>query len=158
MSELAVTEGYKLGAIHGEGPSMHKIGIDIRFCFPTNQFMATADTFITSLWLHQCCTTFWYNHHNAGPQPKLRIIFSRFARLLGSTVTIIVVYDGDMCPKLKRGKCIRSTPHWMTQSVRQMASLFGFKNHTIHSSLINTRIFHTDNELIGTRLNRGWAH
>ena len=35
MSELAVTEGYKLGAINGEGPSMHKIGIDIRFHCPT---------------------------------------------------------------------------------------------------------------------------
>ena len=128
MSELAVAEGYKLGDIHGEGPSMHKIGVDIRFVLIYQCIHATN---LFSLWLRQCCATFRHNHHNAGSQPELRIIFYRFARLLGSTVTVIVVYDGNMHPKLKRGKCVKSTPHWMTQSVRQMASLFGFENHTV---------------------------
>lgn len=43
----------------------------------------------------------------------------------------MVVYDGDMRPKFKRGKNVKSTPHWLTESVRQMASLFGFENHTV---------------------------
>lgn len=46
-------------------------------------------------------------------------------------MAVVLVYDGDQRPKLKRGKRVKGQPHGVTRSVQQMANLFSFANHQV---------------------------
>ncbi|KZP05163.1 PIN domain-like protein [Athelia psychrophila] len=84
----------------------------------------------TSGLICKCTPVFRHQHHTAGENPELRTIFFAMARLACLASQILFVYDGPHRPRTKRDKQVKSTPHWLTQAVQQMALLFGFANHT----------------------------
>jgi Holliday junction resolvase YEN1 len=36
------------------------------------------------------------------------------------------VFDGEDRPSIKRGKHVRSAPHWLTRSLQELLQIFGF--------------------------------
>lgn len=51
------------------------------------------------------------------------------------------MFDGDRRPNTKRGKAIRTFPHWLTTSFRRLAEAYGFYCHTVRTVVIIITIF-----------------
>lgn len=85
----------------------------------------------SSMWIKQSAPPFRHQHHLAGQNPELLTIFSKMQRLAALPVRVLLVYDGEKRPNIKRGVQVRGTPHWLTTYIQQMAGLFGFVNHTV---------------------------
>lgn len=83
------------------------------------------------MWIKQSAPPFRHEHHLAGQSPELRTIFFKMQHLSVLPIRVVLVYDGDKRPSIKRGVQVRGTPHWLTFYVQQMADLFGFVNHTV---------------------------
>ncbi|KAF8956168.1 PIN domain-like protein [Flammula alnicola] len=105
--EIAVREGFE-GKRHDTGVIV--LGID------------------ASAWFFQCQTAFGCHprHSQAGQNPELKALFYRLAWLSRSPTSVLFVFDGPGRPKMKRGKHVRSPPHWMTRKFRELAEGFGF--------------------------------
>jgi hypothetical protein len=86
-----------------------------------------------SLWLKQCSIPFRYAHHQAGENPELRTLFYRLARLHRLPVAVIVVFDGDAGPPIKRGVQVIRNRHWLEEPFRMLVRLFGFVIHSVCS-------------------------
>ena len=72
-----------------------------------------------------------YSHAQAGENPELKVIFFRLCWLSRTGVSAVVVFDGPNRPKKKRGRSVRSQPHWMTQKFKDLVNAFGFYYHTV---------------------------
>ena len=70
-------------------------------------------------------------HAHAGLNPELRVLFFRLAELSRSTVQAVFVFDGPRRPTIKRGKAVRTHPHWLTSRFAQLVRAFGFHCHTV---------------------------
>jgi Holliday junction resolvase YEN1 len=57
------------------------------------------------------------------------------------------VFDGVHRPNTKRGKAVRTFPHWLTTSFKRLAEAYGFYCHTVRTAVI---IYYTRFSLILT--------
>lgn len=69
--------------------------------------------------------SFRSGHAQSGENPELRALFYRLAMLTAYPVHLIFVADGARRPKLKRGKHVKTAPHWLTEGMRQFVEAFG---------------------------------
>jgi len=84
-----------------------------------------------SLWLKQCAIPFRYAHHQAGENPELRTLFYQLARLYRLPVAVIVVFEGDGGPPVKRGVRVNHNRHWLEAPFKTLVKLFGFAAHYV---------------------------
>lgn len=89
-----------------------------------------------SIWMTQTQAVFHHAgvHMQAGENPELRTIYFRLARLLKLPVVPIFVFDGPGRPPVKRGKQVRSKPHWLTDGFKRLVDAFGFHSHDVSTS------------------------
>ncbi|KAF8834705.1 PIN domain-like protein [Paxillus ammoniavirescens] len=52
------------------------------------------------------------------------------ARLHGSLINVILVFDGEARPSVKRGKHVVTTPPWLMQRLMDFVGAFGFSSYT----------------------------
>lgn len=90
-------------------------------------------TWHSSIWLNQTQAVFNHRglHAQAGENPELRVLYYRLARLLRLSVTAIFVFDGPKRPARKRGKQVRTKPHWLTEGFKELVAAFGFHSHLV---------------------------
>jgi holliday junction resolvase YEN1 len=74
----------------------------------------------------QCQSTFSHNHAQFGQNPELRTLFYRLAGLLCYCADFVFVFDGPHRASIKRGKKVKTTPHWLTSGMQEMLTAFGF--------------------------------
>ncbi|KAF7965283.1 hypothetical protein HWV62_44687 [Athelia sp. TMB] len=67
---------------------------------------------------------------NTGQNAVLKAFFWRLTHLLSLPLAIIFVFDGPDRPKLKRGKQVKGTPHWMETATKALIEAFGFQHVT----------------------------
>jgi holliday junction resolvase YEN1 len=79
----------------------------------------------------ECQTTFRRHHAQFGQNPELRTLFYRLCRLLSVCIDLVFVFDGPNRAKIKRGKHVRATPHWLTLGMQEMLTAFGFAWYTV---------------------------
>ncbi|KAI0666288.1 PIN domain-like protein, partial [Trametes maxima] len=65
-------------------------------------------------------------HAQAGENPELRAFFYRLAMLAERPMHLIFVADGPLRPKVKRGKQVKVSPHWLTEGMQRFVEAFGF--------------------------------
>jgi Holliday junction resolvase YEN1 len=109
------------------------IGIDARcanYCYTSIQLNMTH---FSSTWFYECqvFSSRGRQHLQAGQNPELRVLFYRLAALSRLPISAVFVFDGDRRPKSKRGKAVRTFPHWLTTSFRKLAEAYGFYCHTV---------------------------
>ena len=80
---------------------------------------------LVSIWYSQLQASFRIGHAQTGENPELRAFFFRLAMLTERPVHLVFVEDGPNKPKKKRGKNVRTTPHWLNQGMREFAEAFG---------------------------------
>lgn len=110
------------------------IGIDARcvnYCFTILRLNFTH--FSTSTWFYECqvFSSRGRQHLHAGQNPELRVLFYRLAALSRLPISAVFVFDGVHRPKTKRGKAIRTFPHWLSTSFRKLAEAYGFHCHMV---------------------------
>ena len=81
--------------------------------------------------MHTVCNVFTYNHAGAGESPEIRTIFYQLVTVLQMLLHAHFVFDGPQRPKLKRGKHVKSAPHFLTQCFQELISAFGFTWHDV---------------------------
>jgi Holliday junction resolvase YEN1 len=88
-----------------------------------------------SIWLYQTQAIFFRRgfHAQAGENPELCVLFYRLARLVKLPVTAIFVFDGPKRPAIKRGKRVKSMPHWLTRGFKELIAAFGFHSHMVRA-------------------------
>ncbi|KAJ7813796.1 PIN domain-like protein [Mycena olivaceomarginata] len=59
--------------------------------------------FDASIWMYQADRAIKHGNADAGPNPQLRILFYRAARLLSLPICVVFVFDGPARPAIKRG-------------------------------------------------------
>jgi hypothetical protein len=108
------------------------IGIDARCANHDYYSPITFDSF-SSTWFYECqvFSCRGRQHLHAGQNPELRVLFYRLASLSRLPISAIFVFDGDHRPKTKRGKAVRTSPHWLTTSFKKLVEAFGFHCHTV---------------------------
>ncbi|KAH9858620.1 PIN domain-like protein [Lenzites betulinus] len=79
-----------------------------------------------SIWMRQMQQTFAVGHAQSGENPELRTVFYRLAMLSERPVHLIFVADGPMRPAKKRGRQVKTTPHWLTEGMQRLVEGFGF--------------------------------
>src|ERR1700733_2852308 len=82
-----------------------------------------------SIWTGNCLAIFHKGtiHTQAGENPELRGLFSKFCHLLRAPLTPVFVFDGCGHPQQKRGREVRSDhPLWLTAYVKTLITAFGF--------------------------------
>ncbi|KAF9232474.1 PIN domain-like protein, partial [Melanogaster broomeanus] len=84
-----------------------------------------------SLWMAECQHSFRHGHAQCGPNPELRTLLYKLARLCRTPADILLVFDGPEKPPLKRGKKVVHTPPWLTEPFKRFASAFGFETHVM---------------------------
>ncbi|KAI9069653.1 PIN domain-like protein, partial [Trametes sanguinea] len=62
----------------------------------------------------------------SGENPELRTFYYRLAMLAERPVHVVFVNDGPLRPAIKRGKSVKTAPHWMTEGMRRFVDAFGF--------------------------------
>lgn len=92
----------------------------------------------TSTWFYECqiFSSRGRQHLHAGQNPELRTLFYRLAALSRLPISAVFVFDGVHRPKTKRGKAVRTFPHWLSTSFRKLAEAYGFYCHTVLLSLL----------------------
>ena len=69
--------------------------------------------------------------------------------------SIIFVFDGDQCPKVKRGKTQSKTLHWLEELFLSLIQHFGFQSYKVNFvlslSLVSAKIQMTIITSIGPR-------
>ena len=88
-------------------------------------------------------------HLQAGQNPELHVLFYQLAALSWLPISAVFVFDGVHRPKTKRGKTVRTFPHWLLTSFRKLAEAYGFHCHTV--MLTSQYFLHFINTLAGTR-------
>ena len=86
---------------------------------------------ICSLWMHSICNVFTYNHAGVGESPEIRTIFYRLVTVSQMLLHAHFVFDSPQRPKLKRGKHVKSAPHFLTRRFQELISAFGFTWHEV---------------------------
>lgn len=76
--------------------------------------------------MRQLQQVFSIGHAQAGENPELRTFFYRLSMLAERPVHVIFVVDGPLRPKVKRGKHVKTTPHWLTEGMKRFTEAFGF--------------------------------
>lgn len=91
----------------------------------------------SSIWMTQTQAAFYHPgvHMQAGENPELRTIYFRLARFLKLPVTPLFVFDGDGRPPIKRGKQVKSKPHWLTEGFKRLIDAFGFYSHDVSPNI-----------------------
>ena len=84
----------------------------------------------------QCQSAFVHNHAQFGQNPELRTLFYRLSRLLSCCIDAVFVFDGPNRAKVKRGKQVRSIPHWLTTGMQEMLDAFGFTWYTVSNNML----------------------
>ena len=69
-----------------------------------------------------------------GQNPELRVLFYQLVTLSWLPISAVFVFDGTHRPKTKRGKAIRTFPHWLLTSFRKLAEAYGFYCHMVCSN------------------------
>ncbi|KAG1840050.1 PIN domain-like protein, partial [Suillus subluteus] len=65
-------------------------------------------------------------HAQSGENPELRTLMYKLITLANAPVHAHFVFDGEDRPTIKRGKHVRSAPHWLTRSLQELLQIFGF--------------------------------
>jgi Holliday junction resolvase YEN1 len=73
------------------------------------------------------CTTKW----QAGENLELRTLFYRLARLYRLPVAVIVVFESDNGPSVKRGVQVKHNRHWLEAPFKVLVQAFGFSSHSV---------------------------
>ena len=106
--------------------------------------------------MHSVSNVFTYNHAGAGESPEVRTIFYRLVAVSQMLLHAHFIFDGPKRPKLKRGKHVKSAPHWMTQRFQELISAFGFTWHEVRP-MIFVMIATSIDYCLGPRQGRGGA-
>ena len=97
--------------------------------------MALIDSITGSIWFYECQAALsggnGHVHAHASQNPELWVLFFRLAELSRSTVQAVFVFDGPRRPKIKRGKAVRTHPHWLISQFKQLVRAFGFHCHDV---------------------------
>ncbi|KAJ7622226.1 PIN domain-like protein, partial [Roridomyces roridus] len=82
------------------------------------------------LWMTQCQTVFHKPHHaQMGSNPELRALLYKLVQLVQAGVVAVFVFDGPERPAVKRGKQVKTKPHWLVKGFIEMIEIFGFYHH-----------------------------
>ncbi|KAG1895579.1 PIN domain-like protein, partial [Suillus fuscotomentosus] len=65
-------------------------------------------------------------HAQSGENPELRTLMYKLVTLANAPVHAHFIFDGEDRPPIKRGKHVRSAPHWLTRSLQELLQIFGF--------------------------------
>ncbi|OJA14255.1 hypothetical protein AZE42_10491 [Rhizopogon vesiculosus] len=81
-----------------------------------------------SAWLYAVCKlqAFQFRHAQLGENPKLQTLMYKLVALASAPIHAHFVFNGDDHPSIKRGKHVRSAPHWLTQHLQELLNIFGF--------------------------------
>ncbi|KAI0776325.1 PIN domain-like protein, partial [Trametes elegans] len=79
-----------------------------------------------SIWMRQLQQTFATGHAQSGENPELRTLFYRLAMLAEHPIHLIFVADSPLRPRIKRGKQVKTTLHWLAEGMRHFVNAFGF--------------------------------
>ncbi|KAJ7897103.1 PIN domain-like protein [Mycena olivaceomarginata] len=82
--------------------------------------------FDASIWMYQADRAIKHGNADAGPNPQLRILFYRAARLLSLPICVVFVFDGPARPAIKRGTKVLTHGHWLTGSFQKLIEAFGY--------------------------------
>ncbi|KAJ7604102.1 PIN domain-like protein [Mycena polygramma] len=83
-----------------------------------------------SLWLTQCQAVFHKPRHaQMGKNPEIRALFYKLAALNQTGASAVFVLDGKWKEPVKRGKQVRTKPHWLVGEFITLIGLFGFHYH-----------------------------
>ncbi|KAJ7616026.1 PIN domain-like protein [Roridomyces roridus] len=82
------------------------------------------------LWMTQCQTVFHKPHHaQMGSNPELRALLYKLLQLIQAGVVAVFVFDGPHRPSVKRGKQVKTKPHWLVEGFVKMIEMSGFHHH-----------------------------
>ncbi|KAF9220677.1 PIN domain-like protein [Gyrodon lividus] len=73
---------------------------------------------------------FCIGHAQSGKNPKLQTLFYKLTRLHGNLIDVILVFDEDEWPPVKRSKHVVTTQPWLTQCLMDFVGAFGFSSYT----------------------------
>ncbi|KAJ6452713.1 hypothetical protein C8R47DRAFT_1229291 [Mycena vitilis] len=70
-------------------------------------------------------------HGNAvrGPNPQLRALFYRVARMQSQPIRVVFFFDGDERHSIKRGTKVLTRGHWLTEPFKELIEAFGYHWH-----------------------------
>ncbi|KAF7323516.1 PIN domain-like protein [Mycena kentingensis (nom. inval.)] len=82
------------------------------------------------IWIVKTQAAFHKPHHSQnGESPELRTLFYKLAAFQKSGAIAVFVFDGPNKAKVKRGKTVRSKPHWLVSSFQDLIKAFGYYHH-----------------------------
>ena len=69
-----------------------------------------------------------------GENPELRTILFKLTKLMQQPFLPLFVFDGPLRPKVKRGKNITQSPHWMVAATQDILTALGVEWRTVRWS------------------------
>lgn len=92
---------------------------------------------------------------DVGENPELRTILFKCTKLMQLPFLPLFVFDGPLRPRVKRGKVITRTPHWIVAATQDILKALGIEFRTVRSQASPPKLS-TDN-WSGPRRGRGRA-